>query len=362
MKYRIFWTCILPEHLIARHRLSFAACNFSFNLMGGGAFDKVYSSMPLYVGGEMQQEAFADKRFELIYDRWREKGGIRQKLATLKEQFTIFRQIPKGSVVWFYNLNTLNAFLFLLLKLFKPSVQLNVIVLDFTPVSRGLGLNQIYLKLINWAHGRICLANSALFNKNNSETLPGVVPASTEALPEIKTATKAFLLSGVLTEEISMLSMVLNAFSKLPDCELHVTGSKGNEELLRQYADKYPNIHWHGQLPFDEYLELLHGITFQLSTRNPQMPENQCNFPSKIMEALHHNRIVISTIHYPQLDGVKYFTVNADKEDFINDIKKIAHLHGDTLLSHANQGKFVSTLFGVNVWNDTMQKIESETI
>ena len=70
-KYRIFWTCILPEHLIAQYRLSFAACNFSYNLMSGCAFDKVYSSMPLYVGGEMSKEAFSDKRFELIYDRWR---------------------------------------------------------------------------------------------------------------------------------------------------------------------------------------------------------------------------------------------------------------------------------------------------
>ena len=362
MKYRVFWTCVLPEHLIAQYRLSFAACNFSFNLMGSGAFDKVYSSMPLYVGGKMQQEAFDDKRFELIYDRWREKGGLWQKLATFKEQFAIFRQIPKGSLIWLYNLNTLNAFLFLLLKLFKPSVQLNVIVLDFTPVNQGLGLNQIYLKLINWAHGRICLANSKLFNKTNSVTLPGVVPIPTKMPPEIKTTTRSFLLSGVLTEEISMLAMVLDTFSKLPDCELHITGSKGNDELLKQYANKYPNIHWHGQLPFNKYLELLHSVTFQLSTRNPQMPENQCNFPSKIMEALHHNRIVISTIHYPQLGNVKYFSVNHDKEDFLNDIKKIAYMHNDTLLTYANQGKLVSKLFGVNVWNDAMLKIEKKAL
>ena len=83
MKYRVFWTCVLPEHLIAQYRLSFAACNFSFNLMGSGAFDKVYSSMPLYVGGKMQQEAFDDKRFELIYDRWREKADLCGDLSEL---------------------------------------------------------------------------------------------------------------------------------------------------------------------------------------------------------------------------------------------------------------------------------------
>lgn len=184
--------------------------------MSGCAFDKVYSSMPLYVGGEMSKEAFGDKRFELIYDKWRKKGGVRQKLATFKEQFTMFRQIPKNASVWFYNLNTLNALLFVMLKLLKPSVQLNVIVLDFTPVNQGFGLNQIYLKLINWAHGRICLANSELFKKENSSILPGVVPYSSGMKPKIKSIKKNFLLSGVLSEEISMLSMVLDVFPNCP--------------------------------------------------------------------------------------------------------------------------------------------------
>lgn len=358
MKYRIFWTCVLPEHLIAQYGLSFAACNFSFNLMSGNTFDKVYSGMPLYVGGMMRQEAFDDRRFELIYDKWRERSGMWQKFATFKEQVTILRKIPKEASVWFYNLNTLNALLFLLLKWFKPSVQLNVIVLDFTPVNKGFGLNKLYLRLINWAHGRICLADSELFCKKNSVILPGVVPYTPEKFPEIKIVKKSFLLSGVLSEEIAMLSMVLDVFSKLPDCELHITGSKGNEELLKQYADRYVNIHWHGQLPFKDYLELLHSVTFQLSTRNPQMPENQCNFPSKIIEALHHNRIIISTIEYSQLDRVKYFTVNPEKEKFYGEIKDISNLPEEKILRYANQGVVIENFFSKKVWLNAMVRIE----
>lgn len=359
-KIRIFWTSILPEPFIAKYGLSFAACNFSFNLMSSGMFDKVYSSLPLYVGGEMQPEAFKDKRSELIYDKWRGKRGLWRKLATFKEQFAIFRLIPPKSSVWFYNVNTLNALLFLLLKLFKPSVQLNVIVLDFTPVNRGFGLNQIYLKLINWAHGRICLANSSLFRKQNSTILPGVIPQGNEKLPEIKKVKSTFLLSGALSKEISMLPMVLDAFSKLPDCELHITGNKGNEVLLQEYVNKYSNIHWHGQLPFKDYLELLHDVSFQLSTRDIRFPENQCNFPSKIIEALYHNRIVISTIQYPQLNGVKYFTVSPVKKDFRDDIKRIVSLSQTDLLSYANQGDLVSSMYSVEVWNTAMEKIENE--
>lgn len=361
-RQRILWTCILPEHLVARHNLSFAACNFSFNLISGGAFDKVYSMMPLYVGEKIQKEAFDDERFELIYDKWRVRGGICQKLAIFKEQFFIFQRIPHEASVWLYNLNTLNALLFLLLKLLKPSVQLNVIVLDFTPVGRGGGLNQIYLKLINWAHGRICLSNSELFKKKNSAILPGVVPISKAKWPEIGNIKKTFLLSGVLSEEISMLSTVLEVFTQLPDYELHITGSKGNEKMLKQYANRYTNIHWHGQLPYKDYLELLHSISFQLSMRDIRFPENQCNFPSKILEALHHNRIIISTIHYPQLEGVKYFTVNPVKETLVHEIKAIVNLQETVLLSYANQSELVSHRFSVKVWNSAMEKIEKGEI
>lgn len=357
MNKRIFVTTILPEHLIAKHKLSFAACNFSFNLMSGGGFDKVYSVLPLYTGGEMDKEAFEDTRFELVYDTLRRKGGIWQKLAALKEQCAIFKRTPKGASVWYYNLSTLNALLFVLLKIFKPSVQQTVIVLDFTPVESGFGLSRVYLKFINSAHGRICLANSPLFKRENSVTLPGVVPNNDEVLPLISTPTKSFLLSGAINETIAQTSMVLEAFAQLPDFELHVTGT-GDTKLVEEYAEKYPNIHWHGQLPFNKYLELMHSITFQLSTRDPNMPENQCNFPSKIIESLLHNRIIISTIEYKQLDGIKYFRSSSEPQFFKQHIEGIMSLSNSSLMEYANQGKKVAVMFCTDVWNETMKRIE----
>lgn len=357
-KYRILRVGVLPEHLISKYKLSFAACNFSFNLMSGGGFDKVYSTMPLYVGGEMDKEAYEDERFELVYDKLRKKEGIWQQLAVLKEQWTIFKKVPKGVSIWFYNLNILSALLFMLLKVFKPSVQLNIIVLDFTPARSWKEQNYWYLKLINKAHGRICLANSPLFKQQNSVILPGVVPANNEVLPLIEKPALSFLLSGVLLPEISQLEMVLKAFAELPQCELHITGTKGDEKMLNEYSNKYANIHWHGQLPFKEYLDLMHSVTFQLSTRNPDMPENQCNFPSKIIEALLHNRVIVSTIEYKQLDGIKYFKSTSQTEFFKQNIDAIAHMSERALMEYANQGKKVAELFSTRVWNDTMIKIE----
>lgn len=55
--------------------------------------------MPVYIGGEMDADAFADDRFELLYDSFRKRGGLFQKKTAFKEQFTLFRKIPRGALL-----------------------------------------------------------------------------------------------------------------------------------------------------------------------------------------------------------------------------------------------------------------------
>ncbi len=360
---RYFICPLLPLEKIQELGGSVAANNFCYNLISGNAFSIILPYLPT---GKINKEnlEYNDSRVKVLYSRkWRNNWVLR-KFAFINENLMIFRKIQKNSSVWFYNLPYTIIPLFVLLKLFKPTVKCNLIMLDFTPGRKGMKSlsNSIELKCINLMYGMIKLADSSLFTVANSVCLPGVVPISNVKWPEIKNVKKTFLLSGVLTEEIAMLSTVLDTFAKLPDCELHITGSKGNEQMLKQYAAKYTNIHWHGQLPFKDYLELLHTISFQLSMRDTRFPENQCNFPSKIMEALHHNRIIISTIHYPQLEGVKYFTVNSAKRTLVHDIKAITNLQEAVLLSYANQSELVSNRFSVKVWNNAMTRIEKGEI
>lgn len=84
---RVFVTHILPQHLVAKYRLSFAACNFSRNLMSGGGFDKVYSIMPTFVSGKM--EAFEDPDNKLVYSRLGYYGPLR-KIASLFKNIILF--------------------------------------------------------------------------------------------------------------------------------------------------------------------------------------------------------------------------------------------------------------------------------
>lgn len=354
---RILQTFILPDNLVAKHRLSFAAANFSRNLISGGGFDKVYSLIPTSVKGEL--ESITDSEYEVVYSKWRKSNGIMSKLAIFVEQYQIFRQINNHDSIWLYNLNFLNALLFLLLKFLKPSVSLNIIVLDFTPAKNWREQNFWFLKLINAADGTICLSPSNLFTVKNSAVIPGVVPINISDMPTIKKPNKEFLLSGVICETIAMTQNVLDAFSKHPNCILHITGKVlENEDIICIYADKYPNIKYHGAIPLEKYLELLHSVTFQLSTRNPNMPENQHNFPSKIIEALLHNRAIVSTIQYPQLNNISYITV--DHNNLTTTLDNILTMPDNEIATFINQGNKIKSMFNARIWNEQMSIIEEK--
>ena len=348
---RIFISHIVPRDRIINYNISIAACNFSYNLIEGSLFDYTYSILPSFVSGHVDH-------FEgLVYSRLRHYGPLR-KIAPLFENFTLFRKISKNDSVWYYNCTILNAFLIVLLHLFKPRVKQNIILLDYTPCDKLI--DRFFLWLSNHMHGMIKLADSPLFTVKNSVCLPGVVPDDGKEYPKVQNVKKEFLISGALGDNISMLSMLLDAFSQMQELTLHITGKAPDAKKVEEYASKYKNIIYHGMVEYDEYLRILHATPFLLSTRDPRYPENQCNFPSKVIEALLHNRIIVSTIHYPQLDGIKYFEVGVDLEDFIKGIQTISNRADEELMRYANQSRIVKKRFNCSVWEKWMGIIEKK--
>lgn len=87
---RIFVTHILPSDKILKYNLSVAACNFSFNLIEGNIFDKVFSILPTFVSGKIEP-------FEgLIYSSWREKSFLCNSGKLLLVPYTKdFRRITR---------------------------------------------------------------------------------------------------------------------------------------------------------------------------------------------------------------------------------------------------------------------------
>lgn len=347
---RIFLTHNAPRNKILKYNLSVAANNFCQNLVSGNVFDRVYSILPTFVTGKIEP-------FEgLIYSSLRKFGPL-NRLAPIVECFKLFSKIPRQSSVWYYNCTILNATLIILLKLFKPKVRQQIIILDYTPSNHLM--DRFFLWLTNHLDGAIKLADSPLFTIKNSVCLPGVVPEDAIRYPRVSTIKKEFLISGVLSENISMLSMLLEAFSEMPELTLHITGKAPNLDQINRYTQKYNNIIYHGMVEYEEYLNILHNTPFLLSTRNPKSPENQCNFPSKIIESLLHNRIIVSTLRYKQLEEIRYLTVHASKEKFIKDLMYYMNKSQDELIQYANQADAVRALYGTSVWTKKIMYIES---
>lgn len=347
---RIFLIHTLPRDLALRYHLSVAASNFCQHLISGHAFDQVYSVMPTFVMQRLQPFS------GLMYWPMRRSRWLR-KLAPVVENVMLFRRIPSNASMWYYNCTILNATLIILLKWFKPSVKQQMIILDYTPSRKPAA--RFFLWLTNRMNGTIRLADSPLFTVKNSMCLPGVVPPDGSQYPIVKSPAMEFLISGALGDNIAMLPLLLEAFSQLPELTLHITGVAPDPELVARYTRQCPNIIYHGMVAYEDYLRILHSTPFLLSTRNPAAPENQCNFPSKIIEALLHNRMIISTIHYPQLEGIRYFEVGASLPAFLNDVRRIAALPAAELLTYANQGEAVRRRFGVEVWKQAMERIEN---
>lgn len=350
---RIFLTHSVPRDKVLRYGLSVAACNFSNNLIDDGVFDKVYSILPTFVKETV--EPFNG----LVYSSLRRNKSL-CRLAPMVENIKVFTKIPPKSAIWYYNSTILNALLIVLLKLFKPSVKQYMIILDYTPSTKPI--DKFFLWLTNKMDGTIRLADSPLFTCNNSVCMPGVVPANPREWPKITSIKKSFLISGALGYNISMLPILLEAFSKLPEMELHITGKATDLKLINNYTARCSNIIYHGMVEYAEYLDILHDVPFLLSTRDPNAPENQCNFPSKIIEALLHNRIVVSTLHYPQLDGINYLEVPAETVGFVSALRHIVGMPQNKLLSYANQSEKVIHRFNTEAWKSNIAKIENNIV
>lgn len=355
MRYFVIHTA--PKSLIGKYNTSIAGGNFCINVLNTGIFDKTYSILPTNVYN--YNDPLDIEGMEVVYSRVRSKSFITRVLGMFIEQVKLFFKIKRNSDVWLYNEEITTYLLHLLLLLFKPSVRVYILLADFTP---GTRINNQMIKLINRAKGLITLSDSTLFKVKNKVIMPGLVPTD-ETYPFIpKPIKRNFLISGAIRERIASITLLMETFSKMPEYTLNISGKlnteAGIEEKVKSYTSKYPNIIYHGVVSFADFKKLLDSNTFIFSTRDPSFPENQCNFPSKILEALLHNRVIISTIHYNQLEGIKYFEVPHDAEGFTNAIKNIVEMSDEELSEYCNQSELVMKSFSPEQWRNCVEKIE----
>lgn len=355
MNKRVFVTHVVPKNLIEKLHVSMAANYFSYNLIDENCFDIVFSLVPTNINDKIGNK---DSSVDYIQSRFLSNKGISKFLNVLLDNLKLFNRIPKNSNVWFYNLTHQTIFVYLLLKFFKSNIKVFVILLDFTPSSSRFSLQSFIFKHINRANGVISLTNNDKLLQKSTLILSGLVPKEDE-LKNQKTINSTFLLSGLLSKS-RCPELILEVFSRFPEYELIITGRIEDENLVKKYINNYSNIKYLGLLEYDEYLKVLDDVTYSINSRDPSYEENNFNFPSKTIEHLKHNKVIISTMEYSELEGVNYFYVKPTVEDFIFFFKKLKSMDINLLLEkYANQSDKVFELFGVSKWKESFKKLEN---
>lgn len=102
--------------------------------------------------------------------------------------------------------------------------------------------------------------------------------------------------SGLLNQVtgIDLLLEVMRQINR-QDIRLIITGKGPMEEEIKQAAFRDSRICYKGHLQYEEYMKQLMNADVLINPRNMNFPENQNNFPSKIMEYLATGKLILST-------------------------------------------------------------------
>lgn len=116
--------------------------------------------------------------------------------------------------------------------------------------------------------------------------------------------------AGVLNE-VTGVDLLLEAMKQMDkaDIELTITGRGELESRIQEAAACDSRIRFYGSLPYEQYLEKLKNAHILINPRNMELPENQNNFPSKIMEYLAVGKVLVSTKYagWQKFDKTAYF-------------------------------------------------------
>ena len=323
----IFLSQNIPNILVNKYNLSQAANNFCLHINEMNFFSLHIAIPPGCVDGSFK--SFTEKSTGIEYHLCRpfKHQRLGKAINILFDNLWLYHRVSKTKEqnVWFYNVWTGNILSYLLIR-FLSHKNTFILLADYNPMRYNNKIGKILLWAIKKAHGVISLSARCYEVNTNFKTIPGIIPdRKINKNPSVFHANKSFLLPGTLNANTGLL-LALDVFKNIPEAKLYLSGKldKNNSKIVEEYAHKYPNIIYKGFYEkFDDYIHLLQSIDYTLSLRNPNSPVNHYNFPSKILETLAYNKIVISTVKYPELDKINYIVVPYSEIDLRESIKKI---------------------------------------
>lgn len=347
---RVLICHIVPKHLTDKLITPQAPNNFCFNLQETNCFDNLYSIIPI---------SYFDERIisgnGVIYFNGRKKSNKLFSIFSIAinnlQCALLARKIEN---IWFYNIVNANILCYLVLRyLFRKKVF--VLLLDYTPKHNILSIQNYIPHLIKKSYGVISLSKRTKIANSNMDFIAGIIPM--EKIQKRVHASKkklSFLFSGILAKHTGF-DLALDVFKQLPNYELFVSGFGDIESVD---LNMYENIKYLGYLPYNEYIKVYDKVDICLSFRDPDFPENCNNFPSKILEYFSFNKIVISTINYPELSEFNFFSCDFNITSIISTIKHIDSLEDSHLQHFCDNVEALKNNFSEIKWKKTLQKIE----
>lgn len=105
-----------------------------------------------------------------------------------------------------------------------------------------------------------------------------------------------FMYAGTL-EKVTGIDMLLEAFgqTEADHAELWISGKGSMASLVERFGRRDARIRYLGCPPYRDYLGNLKRATVLVNPRNMNLPENENNFPSKILEYLATGKPIVST-------------------------------------------------------------------
>lgn len=74
-----------------------------------------------------------------------------------------------------------------------------------------------------------------------------------------------------------------------------ISGKGPMIDEVTEFAKKHANVEYIGSVPYEKYVNYLTMAHIYVNPRNMHLPENQNNFPSKMIEYLAMGRVIVST-------------------------------------------------------------------
>lgn len=354
-----FITNIVPKDILLKD-YSQAANNFCWNLIDAKCFDYTCVCLPINIS-QKQSYPKSDNIFD-IQCRIFPHFGLFRYIHVFIENLYLVYKIGRHKKVWFYNITSYNIVVYLILK-FLLQDKVFIILADFTPPTHKISLQSLIKWAISKSNGIISLSSRTDFTHKNMAFLAGILPEYKiqDTIQRVHEKEKrTFLFSGELGN-VTGLPMAIEVFKKVPEAKLYITGN-GDSSYLYAIAKKYPNIEYLGYLPYKKYLDVLSTVDICLNFRNPALPENRNNFPSKVIEFFSWNKVVLSTIDYPELKTFKYLKVAYQEEDIKYAIRNILSLPSADLEMYQDNKAELRNNFSESVWYHTIRKMENSAM